>query len=379
MPITFKCEKATKMGIAVKHRGWVIWMLCIWTGLAAQNMVVNGGFEMFKGPVPCHFITHPGEFTINGWRIPTRTTPDIFSTFLDVNCSNYAGPGSYEDVMPFRGQTMVGIFTYGSAPNVGDWREYVQAELSMPMVPGKKYAVEYWVRIKPSSPLASGSFGVYFSENSLQTDQFTRLAFTPHLEHKEVINRPRWVQITDTIEATRPYKFMLIGNFRSDRETPKATYTGKTAQPSDILYSVVNRAYYFLDHVNVVPLDPEVAGQVRQLEQQRDLMTQVHFEHDRFDLIPDMKARLDALYDFLKARPNTRLMLAGHTDSVGTDGYNMLLSERRTYEVRQYLLKKSFPESRILTRWYGPHKPAASNATPDGRYANRRVNLEIIQ
>lgn len=366
--------------MAIGVRVLLFLLFYVSTGCAsAQNLVINGGFEVFRGPVPCSYIINPANFTLNGWSIPTKTTPDIYSSFVEPACATYAGPGSYDDVKPFRGLSMVGIFTYGTSPKVGEWREYVQAELFMPMIPGKKYAVEFWVRIKPTSPKATGNFGVYFSETEIRTDQFTRLAMSPQIEHKPVVSAPRWIQITDTFEAVKPYRYMTIGNFRSDQETANAPHNARNAHENDILYSLKNRAYYYIDHVSVTPIDPDVAEYVRNQEQRRNMMTQVHFEHDQYDLAPEMRARLDDLLEYMKSLPNARIMLAGHTDSVGNEDYNMQLSEMRAQEVRKYLLKKNFPANRILAKWFGPHKPAASNATPEGRYANRRVNLEIIQ
>jgi outer membrane protein OmpA-like peptidoglycan-associated protein len=67
----------------------------------------------------------------------------------------------------------------------------------------------------------------------------------------------------------------------------------------------------------------------------------------------------------------------GHTDSTGTDEYNMGLSQRRADSVRNYLVDQGIPSSRVTARGYGESSPKATNDTPEGRQLNRRVEIHI--
>jgi outer membrane protein OmpA-like peptidoglycan-associated protein len=91
-----------------------------------------------------------------------------------------------------------------------------------------------------------------------------------------------------------------------------------------------------------------------------------------------MEARLKKLLLHLNQNPRLRIMLGGHTDSVGGNDYNLNLSELRTLEVKNYLIRCGLTPARILTQWFGPHRPAADNSSPEGRYLNRRVVIELI-
>lgn len=71
------------------------------------------------------------------------------------------------------------------------------------------------------------------------------------------------------------------------------------------------------------------------------------------------------------------LLLEGHTDWIDTESYNYNLSIRRTESVRRYLESKGISRTRITARGYGEERPAASNATEDGRAINRRVDIRI--
>jgi OOP family OmpA-OmpF porin len=82
--------------------------------------------------------------------------------------------------------------------------------------------------------------------------------------------------------------------------------------------------------------------------------------------------------DFMKEKPNTKIVIKGHTDSIGKKSYNMLLSRARAKSLRQYLINKfDIDGSRITTIGYGFNKPIASNDTEEGRQKNRRAEAFI--
>ncbi len=74
----------------------------------------------------------------------------------------------------------------------------------------------------------------------------------------------------------------------------------------------------------------------------------------------------------------TAIRVTGHTDSTGGADLNQRLSEERANSVRQYLVNQNVASGRIQTQGYGPRYPIASNSTPQGREANRRVELELL-
>ena len=72
---------------------------------------------------------------------------------------------------------------------------------------------------------------------------------------------------------------------------------------------------------------------------------------------------------------DTRVQVAGHTDSTGSASYNQQLSERRAQAVANYLISRGVAPARLTTIGYGETQPVASNDTPDGRRQNRRVEM----
>ena len=105
----------------------------------------------------------------------------------------------------------------------------------------------------------------------------------------------------------------------------------------------------------------------------------VHFAYDKSDLTDYAKGILDSaavvIADLAKKYPELKVEISGHTDWIGTDGYNQGLSERRAGAVRQYLLGKGVEAGRISTFAYGETRPKATNETDEGRALNRRAEV----
>jgi outer membrane protein OmpA-like peptidoglycan-associated protein len=103
----------------------------------------------------------------------------------------------------------------------------------------------------------------------------------------------------------------------------------------------------------------------------------VLFETGRADLKPGSVARLDQLADFMQRHPERSVVVEGHTDSVGSDESNLLLSQRRAESVKAYLLRRGLDPSRVTTTGLGESMPVASNDDPGGRQQNRRVEIVV--
>lgn len=104
----------------------------------------------------------------------------------------------------------------------------------------------------------------------------------------------------------------------------------------------------------------------------------VTFASAKADLTTDSKAILDKLVRVLNEYPDTNVVIAGHTDSTGSDATNMVLSEKRAKSVTNYFTSKGLSASRFTTKWFGETQPAYDNNTPEGRSKNRRVNIVIV-
>ena len=104
----------------------------------------------------------------------------------------------------------------------------------------------------------------------------------------------------------------------------------------------------------------------------------VTFEFDSTRLRPDALTILDQASGILTKYPDMQVEVAGHTDSKGSEAYNLNLSDGRAASVREYFVSKGVPESQISSKGYGEAEPVADNATDEGRERNRRVELRIL-
>ena len=103
----------------------------------------------------------------------------------------------------------------------------------------------------------------------------------------------------------------------------------------------------------------------------------VTFEFDSTRLRPDALTILDQASEILKKYPDMKVEVAGHTDSQGSEAYNLKLSDGRAASVREYFVSKGIPDSQITSKGYGESEPVADNATEEGRERNRRVELRV--
>ncbi|MDH3600810.1 MAG: OmpA family protein [Candidatus Tectomicrobia bacterium] len=104
----------------------------------------------------------------------------------------------------------------------------------------------------------------------------------------------------------------------------------------------------------------------------------LRFDFDKATIRPGDQARLQQVARVLRDYPEHRLIVAGHTDSIGSDAYNDELSQRRAQSVSTFLIHAGVPPASFVgLRGYGETQPIAPNTTPDGRAQNRRVELTI--
>lgn len=101
------------------------------------------------------------------------------------------------------------------------------------------------------------------------------------------------------------------------------------------------------------------------------------FDFDSYRLRPAARDNLTELSNTLQDMPETEVLVAGHTDSVGADEYNYTLSEQRAQSAADYLMSRGIAGSRINIVGLGESEPVASNETSTGRQENRRVEVAI--
>ena len=103
----------------------------------------------------------------------------------------------------------------------------------------------------------------------------------------------------------------------------------------------------------------------------------ISFDSGSSEIKPSFLNVLHGVNLVLNKYEKTLITISGHTDSDGSNSYNQLLSEQRATNVASYFLNQGIQIERLAAIGYGETRPIASNATPEGKYANRRVELHL--
>jgi outer membrane protein OmpA-like peptidoglycan-associated protein len=104
----------------------------------------------------------------------------------------------------------------------------------------------------------------------------------------------------------------------------------------------------------------------------------LEFETGKDIIKEESKPSLDELATVLLKKSTWKLEISGHTDNVGDDNANMVLSKKRAESLKNYLVSKGVEATRLNALYFGETKPIADNNTPEGRKKNRRVEMKIV-
>ncbi|WP_299708374.1 OmpA family protein [uncultured Pontibacter sp.] len=108
------------------------------------------------------------------------------------------------------------------------------------------------------------------------------------------------------------------------------------------------------------------------------VLNNLFFDTGQYKLERESKTELDKLITFMQQNPTIRIEISGHTDDVGSDANNKLLSERRAKSVADYLRSNSVPKDRITSVGHGETKPVKPNTSDENRSQNRRIEMRVL-
>src|SRR5450755_593015 len=108
------------------------------------------------------------------------------------------------------------------------------------------------------------------------------------------------------------------------------------------------------------------------------VLDDVEFDFGKSTLRPASYNTLDDLVDYLKRKPNERIEIGGHTDNIGSDEKNLVLSLERAKSIVAYLIAKGISNDRLVAKGYGAEEPIEDNSTEEGRQKNRRTEVKIL-
>lgn len=105
----------------------------------------------------------------------------------------------------------------------------------------------------------------------------------------------------------------------------------------------------------------------------------IKFDFDKYDIKKEYKKEINEAVDFLNKHKILSAVVEGHTDSIGTDEYNYILSQLRAKKVALVLSDKQIDKNRIITKGFGETAPISNNDSEEGRSQNRRVDISFTK
>jgi OOP family OmpA-OmpF porin len=340
---------------------------------------------------------------LDGWYQPTMGSADYFNRCCKRAC------GVPRNVLGMReartGNGYTGIICYLKEKGKKDYREYLETQFTERLTKDHVYCVQVHVCLAGSSLYATNNLDIFFSRFLVKSDNDKCLEQVPQLSYQDSLmsDESRWKELSWTFKAEGGERFMVIGNFKNDKNTeykrlPKEEITNQPFDPFKVQYP---EAYYYLDDVCVVditesgkcewdfnvtkpvadktvqppPAEPASGYDITQ----KLVLKNIYFNTDKAILLPSSFRELDKLFDFLSAHRNLRIQITGHTDNQGTSEHNLVLSEARAKAVKEYLISKGIDEGRIESAGVGNTQPIATNETEEGRQLNRRVEVVFVK
>lgn len=365
------------------HRTFVLLVaLCLGLALPAQNLVQNGSFEE-RNYCPNNYNLSTIN-VIKHWSQLNEGTPDYFNA-----CSQKVGvPDNVFGKQPSHsGDGYAGMAIY--SPNKRNYREYLTTKLTRPLQNGEMVCIEMYLSPADYSKFVVDGFGLALTKTKPVQDRMNCVMIPTALENPRLNmldEQNEWLLVSDVYTAKGGEEYLTIGNFHPDRETKTLMRTAETGAKENNQWG-----YIYIDDVSVKPVKQRMECSCEndviktlvhdpplELSEYDEIqLDAVLFDFDKDELTPVAVRQLEEVYKLLRKNKNMYMVIAGHTDIVGPDGYNLDLSKRRAERVMGYLVAKGIPQDRLTQEYDGSKKPVADNTTEDGRAQNRRVEFMI--
>lgn len=353
----------------------------------SDNMVFNPSFEEY-----CRCpdrIDAVGILNgVDAWWQPTAGSSDYFNVCGGRECNVPRNKMGFQPA--HTGVAYCGIYCSQES-----YREYLQTQLKAPLVAGKRYRVSFYVSLAEKSPHAIATIGAMLSSERISDStwdilmsrettscgdnqsQSIAIYYKPQVVNdKETVlsDSKAWTLVSGEFVAVGGERFLTIGNFNS--------FNNSVVVESNQPNAVLQGAYYYIDDVSVVPvepiLEPETAEEPMLKEGDVVSMWDVYFATGESDVMPQSYVELRRLVELLLSKPTMTIELRGHTDDQGTREFNRRLSEARAQAVVDYLVAHGIDRRRLSAVGYGESRPIDTNDTPEGRSRNRRVEYLVV-
>jgi outer membrane protein OmpA-like peptidoglycan-associated protein len=343
---------------------------------AENNLISNGNFEFKSDQMKNgHYsqIEYNNENLAKYWG-SSNETPDIYKD--KDNC--YAG---------FR---VLGV-NY----------ECLRNELKKPLSAGKRYTIQFQLKLRRENAYAFNGISVVTSEKIMffkSKDEGQAQGVVIQSHPSMVLGcRETWMTISGSFVAIGNEKFIYIGNFTDNKDL-------KLFQVFSTGADYIGEIYYLIDNVVLIEevegvsypcntrgctLDTIVEEKPKIIVDetiyshpkigQSIVLRNIRFATSSWEILPESYETLDSIVEFMQKYPSMVVEISGHTDNRGKANSNIELSQNRAASIVNFLIENGIEAERMQAKGYGQEHAIDSNETETGRFNNRRVEFKILE
>jgi OOP family OmpA-OmpF porin len=362
-----------------------------------QNLIINSGFDyFFYKPV---LVTYNGRTKIEEWipfwTTPGNFTPDYISNLRFIDVLNYNFLFDFKLPEKFN---YVGLGLYKESEN---YSEYIQGQLKEPLLKDHKYCLRTSMTISSYSKFSINRLAFNFSNAPvLITKKNETTLSTPVIFTDLPTDNKQFTTLCDFFIANGGERFITVGRFSS----PDKVELVRRENIPQSQFGLEISAYYLIDNIELFEIhdtaecyckvnnvkatankikpvndDLLIETDLNKLGQGRTvILNNVNFEFNSFKLLQSADTILKTLLNYLNDNPEIRIRIAGHTDDIGTEEYNLDLSINRANSVYKWLLDKGIASDRLEYTGFGKSQPLYKETDEKYRALNRRVEVKII-
>lgn len=361
-------------------------------GLFAQgNIVENYGFEDVEKK-----IKGPGMISLaTGWSSLDQAA-DIFHR--EAKDENYKVPTNlYGDAEPNSGDGYAGIVTYSAKD--AEPRTFLTTELRFPMQEGKAYCVKMHLMLSMLAKYASNNIGIYISEKPITMADIEEGKIQPQIIHSQNpiwSEQFEWTAVCGNYISKGKERYITIGNFgkTADTQTEKVKRPkGTTGQQTR------STAYYYIDDVSVINMaglddcDCEKApdGNSMQVKYSTNVsseveldasaeieLTKIYFNELNSDISERAMVDVEKVAALIKANPDLKIIIKGHTDPVEQAKATGDVSLLRAQTIKEKLVELGANPNKLQVQGMKDFDTATKDVSITGQAQNRRVVFDIL-
>lgn len=232
----------------MKSKIYHLTLILLSLNLYSQNLIVNPSFELYT---ECPNATTFGQFNAVSWFRPinmSNSSPDYFN--ICATTPNLSIPTNFFGVQSaYEGNAYTGIYCHEN----GNYREYIETQLSSPLLPNHSYQVSFFVSLADNFQLTIDKIGAVLTNFELEGNGTSSpISATPQIFATETItNSSGWTEISGIYHASGGEEFLTIGNFYNNAQTQTTIVNPSSAY--------TNVAYFFIDNVSITDLNLSIS------------------------------------------------------------------------------------------------------------------------